>query len=318
MTGESSTAGTTPYGSLAGVREIFRKAGVRGWVHARCFGCAGEHGLEADEPVVLASVVKVPLVLEFARQVAAGQLDPADRVRVRAADRLGGVGTAGCFDDVELSLRDAAFFALTLSDNTAADLLFDRVGLDNVRSLVRELGLTGTRIVGAPRDIVQSMADDLGARDPAEFAARFSTLGAAAVLHSRALDPRRTTASTPREMTRLLTLIGQDLAGPAQACGWVRDVMREQVNWYRLAAAFPPEAQIWAKTGTLPGVRNEIGVIEYPDGSRYAVAVFTRTESLAQRLPEVDRAIGAAAVAAIDGIVHGLPYTTSHGRCGGS
>jgi beta-lactamase class A len=90
------------------VEEIFAKVGVRGWVHARCFDCGAEAGLGADEPVVLASVVKVPLVLEFARQVAAGQLDPAARMWARAVDPLGGVGTAGCFDDVELSLRDAA------------------------------------------------------------------------------------------------------------------------------------------------------------------------------------------------------------------
>ncbi|AIJ25509.1 beta-lactamase class A [Amycolatopsis methanolica 239] len=113
---------------------------MRGWLHARCLDCGGETGHHPDEPVVLASVVKVPLVLELARQVAAGQLDPADRLRVTAADRLSGTGTAGCADDVEMSLRDAAFSALSVSDNTAADLLFDRVGLDNVRSLLRELG----------------------------------------------------------------------------------------------------------------------------------------------------------------------------------
>ncbi|WP_327115560.1 class A beta-lactamase-related serine hydrolase [Nocardia sp. NBC_01730] len=69
----------------------------------------------------------------------------------------------------------------------------------------------------------------------------------------------------------------------------------------------PPQVQIWAKTGTLPGVRNEIGVVEYPDGKRYAVAVFTRGSMLVQRLPEVDRAIGAAAVRAIESIAHDLP-----------
>ncbi|MGW4328026.1 serine hydrolase [Nocardia sp. NPDC004573] len=289
------------------MQEIFRAAGVEGWIHARCVHCGAEAGAGADEPVVLASVVKVPLVLEFARQVAAGQLDPADRIRTRAADRLGGVGTAGCADDVELSLRDAAYFALTISDNTAADLLFDRVGLDNVRSLLRELGLPATRVVGPPRAIVRSMAEDIGAADPAEFARRFPALNAEQVLGTRALDPRRTTASTPREMVRLLTLIAGDQAGAPEACRWVRDLMRQQVNWYRLAAAFPPDVQVWAKTGTLPGVRNEVGVVEYPDGKCYAVAVFTRAATLVQRLPEVDRAIGAAAVEAIGRIVHGAP-----------
>lgn len=43
-----------------------------------------EVAVGADEPVVIASIFKVLLVLEFARQVAAGQLDPRARVRVTA------------------------------------------------------------------------------------------------------------------------------------------------------------------------------------------------------------------------------------------
>ncbi|MEV6773560.1 serine hydrolase [Nocardia sp. NPDC051030] len=295
--------------------EIFRKVGTRGRVHARCFDCEGEFGSGADEPVVLSSVVKVPLVLEFARQVAAGQLDPTDRVRATAADRLGGIATAGCLDDVELSLRDAAFFALTMSDNTAADLLFDRVGVDNVRSLARELDLTETRIVGSQRHILHTMVEDIGARDPLEFAQRFREVSAEGVFGMRALDPLRTTASTPRDMTRLLMLIGQDLAGNPDACRWVRDVMRQQIFGHRLSSGFGPDVRTWSKTGTLPGIRNEIGVVEYPGGSRYAVAVFTVSENLAERQPEVDHTIGVAARQAIERIDHARPYTTFQGRC---
>ncbi|MFE3102283.1 serine hydrolase [Nocardia tengchongensis] len=299
--------------------DIFRNAGVEGRVHARCFDCDAEFGWAADEPVVLSSVVKVPLVLEFARQVAAGQLDPADRVRATAADRLGGVGSAGCHDDVEYSLRDAAYFALTVSDNTAADLLFDRVGVDNVRSLVRELGLADTRVLGSIRDILYSMAEDIGARDLLEFARRYPESSAEEVFGSRAVDPLRTTAGTARDMTRLLLLIGRDQAGPPEACAFVRDLMRQQVYGHRLPSAFPPGVDIWSKTGTLPGIRNEIGVVGYPDGSRYAVAVFTVSHSLAGRQPAVDRAIGTAASVAIERIDHCLPATTSHGRrCGRS
>ncbi|MCF6422662.1 serine hydrolase [Amycolatopsis tucumanensis] len=298
--------------------KIFEAAGVRGWLHARCLDCGGETGHHPDEPVVLASVVKVPLVLELARQVAAGQLDPADRLRVTAADRLGGTGTAGCADDVEMSLRDAAFFALSVSDNTAADLLFDRVGLDNVRSLLRELGLADTRVIGSPRDVVATMAEDIGARDAADFARRFPALSAEEVFATRALDPLRTSASTPRDMTTLLAAIAGDTAGPPEACGWVRQLMGQQVNWHRLTAAFPPQVRVWGKTGSLLAVRNEIGVAEYPGGERYAVAVFTKAPTLESRLPDVDHAIGEAAKAAIEEIVHERPNTTLHGRSTGS
>ncbi|MFF0493577.1 serine hydrolase [Nocardia sp. NPDC004068] len=284
--------------------EIFARAGVRGWSHVRCIECGAETGWRADELVVLSSVVKVPLVLELARQIAAGQLDPADRVRASAADRLGGPGTSGCRDDVEYSLRDAAWLALTVSDNTAADLLFDRVGLDNVRALTNELGLSRTRIVGALRDLLASMAEDMGVADAAEFARRYREMPAEEILGLRILDPRRTSASTPRDMTRLLELVARHEAAPPDACAWLLELMSAQLNHHRIGSAFDDEIAVRGKTGTLPGVRNEIAVVEYPDGTRYAAAIFTRTTDLAHRLPRVDRAIGAVARAAVESLDH--------------
>ncbi|MFF7145785.1 serine hydrolase [Streptomyces nodosus] len=98
------------------IRAVFAAAGAEGRLHAVPVDTGADGATEvavgADEPVVLASIMKILLVLEFARQAAAGQLDPRERVRVGAADRLGGWGTAGCVDDIELSLRDLApYFA---------------------------------------------------------------------------------------------------------------------------------------------------------------------------------------------------------------
>ncbi|WIV52665.1 serine hydrolase [Amycolatopsis nalaikhensis] len=260
---------------------IFETAGVRGFLHARRLGSPGEVGVDADAPVVLASVVKVALAYEFARQVAAGQLDPTDRVHATAADRLGGTGSAGFADDVSYSLRDAALLALSISDNTAADLLFDRVGVANVRSLLAELGLSRTSVIGAPRDLLATILEDQAARRPL-----------------RALDPLRTSASTPREMTSLLAALWADPGPGARVLGW----MTAQVSWHRLAAGFPPEVAVAAKTGTLPGIRNEIGVVTYPDGAAYAVAVFTVAEAETLRRPDIDRAIGDAARTAVEAL----------------
>ncbi|WP_031078468.1 serine hydrolase [Streptomyces sp. NRRL S-118] len=303
------------------LRAEFTAAGAQGRLHAvevdgedgRDGGPEpGGLGLGADEPVVIASVFKVLLVLEFARQVAAGQLDPRERVLVRAEHRLGGWGTAGCADDVELSLRDLAFFALSVSDNTAADLLLERVGPDTLQLLAGELGLPRTRIVGGPRQLLETVLAEVGARDEAEFAAVYPTLDAAQVGLLSMLDPARTNASTPREITRLLRLVWRDEAGPAEACAFVRELMARQVFRHRLVSGFPDDVVVAAKTGTLPGLHIEAGVVTYPDGGRYAVAVFARTPDLTTGRTATDSAIGRAARLAVEALRTGSatgPYS---------
>ncbi len=285
------------------IREVFARAGAEGLLHAAPVDAepgAEEVAVGADEPVVIASVFKVLLVLEFARQVAAGQLDPRERVRVTTADRLGGWGTAGCADDVELSLRDLAFFAISVSDNSAADLLLARVGLDTVRLLAGELGLARIRIVGGPRDVLESMLAEVGARDEAEFARRYPALPDDRKRLLSVMDPQRTNSATPREITRLLGLIWRDEAGPPDACAQVRELMARQVFRHRLVSGFPDGATVAAKTGTLPGLHMEAGVVRYPDGGRYAVSVFARTRELAASRAAVDSAIGTTARIAIE------------------
>jgi beta-lactamase class A len=286
---------------------VFAAAGATGRLHAVDIDGGGEAGTGADEPVVLASVFKVLLALEFARQSVAGQLDPRERAVVTAADRLGGWGTAGCRDDVEMSLRDLALYMMAMSDNSAADVLMRRVGPDTVRLLARELGLTRTRITGGPREMLATMIADVGARDEAEFAAVYPALPPERIRRLRILDPAHGNASTPREMTTLLRLIWTDLAGPPEACALVRSLMAQQVFRHRLPTGFADEVRVAAKTGTLPGLHNEAGVVEYPDGGRYAVAVFARTAEPTAVRAGVDAAIGRAARLAVERIRAGSP-----------
>ncbi|MFI0895170.1 serine hydrolase [Streptomyces sp. NPDC020983] len=284
------------------VTRVLAGAGATVRLHAVDVHGGREIAVAADEQVVLASVAKILMVLEFARQAGAGQVDPQERVVLTAADRLGGWGVAGCADDVTMSLRDLAYLAMSVSDNTAADALLRRVGLDTVRLLAAELGLRRTRVLGGPREHLESMFEDAGARDAAEFAELYPGLEPHRVRGFAALDPARTTSATARDVTTLLRLIWQDRAGPAAACAWVRELMSRQAFRHRLASGFPDDVRVAAKTGTLPGHHIEAGVVHYPDGGRYAVAVFAETAGLAPVQTAVDRAIGRAARIAVEGL----------------
>ncbi|GAB2632632.1 serine hydrolase [Nocardia goodfellowii] len=284
------------------IREVFDEVPVRGTLHAVDIADGREITLGGDEQVVIASIFKILLVLEFCRQVDAGQIDPTERVLIRAEDRLGGWGTAGCADDIEVSLRDLAYFAMSVSDNTAADLLLHRIGRDTPGLLAAELGLDRTRVIGGPRQLLESMLADVGARNGGEFAAIYPTLTPGQVAQMRVFQPEHTTSSTAREITRLLSLIWRDAAGTAAACAATRNLLRHQISWTRIAAGFPDEVRVASKTGTLPGLHMEAGMVEYPDGGRYALAIFARTDELGSRRIDVDLAMSRAARLAVDAL----------------
>ncbi|MFD3513893.1 serine hydrolase [Streptomyces sp. NPDC058657] len=297
MTAPSSLRAPAP---AALFPSLFHHAGVDGFVHVLDVDSGAEIAYRADQPVVLASVRKIAIALEYARQAAAGTLDRASRHTVRAAQKEGGgIGTDGCLDDVTLAARDLAYFMMAMSDNAATDTLLSLVGAHRVRATLDELGVSGFP-VGTGRELYGHEWAELGIDPEGDIDAQLEHIDEARIRALSILDPQIAQASTPREVTALLAAIWRDEAGQAQACAEVSELMTRQLSRHRLLAAFEDGIKVAAKNGFMWNLRNEAGVVEYPDGKRYAVAVFLRTHSLATRQPKADAAIGRAARTAID------------------
>lgn len=275
-------------------------AGVTGWVHAVDLDTGRELGLEPDAPVVMASVLKVAVLVELFRRIADGRMDAAETVTVPPDGRTqGSTGLSVMREPITLSVRDLAVLMITVSDTAAADVLCDLLGVDAINRTLAELGLPGTRLTGCCRDLFAAIAQDAGAADDAELLPLLSD--PAALSRLRVLDPERTTRSTPRESTALLGMIWRDEVADRDACAEMRRILGRQVWPHRLASGFPfDDVRVSGKTGTLLTVRNEVGVIEYPDGGRYAVAVFTRAAGTALVQPRADAAIGTVARIAVN------------------
>ncbi|HYH30501.1 MAG TPA: serine hydrolase [Pseudonocardia sp.] len=282
------------------IRRTFADAGVQGGLHAVPLGGpAREVGVDPDEPVLMASVYKVPLLVAFCRRVDAGELDPREQVTVDPAERTAGpTGLSVLRDPVTTSWRDLASSMITVSDNAAADVLLRRVGLERVNEALRDLGLERTRVLGSTADVYRSLVTDTAAADTvAAFRALTSNDAVPAV---RAYDAVLASATTPRDMTGLLDAIWSDRAASPQQCRFARELLGAQAWQHRLRSGFPPDGvRVAGKTGTLAALRNEIGVVQF-DGERpVAVAVFTRAARAEAVLPRADAVIGQAARLAV-------------------
>lgn len=287
---------TTPGGKAEQIAEALRQAGASANWHVIDLATGQERGQGSDEPVVTASTYKTAVLLEVARQASAGEISLTDRVKVPASRRtLGPTGLSVMQDDLDISVRDLAFWMMCVSDNTATDVLQELVGTDRINKTLADLGLGSTFLEGDCHHLLSTLLEDAGGMEnlgPSMTAEQYAAC--------RSLNAPRTNRTTPRDAANLLRLIWADEAGSAEACAEARRILALQVWPHRLSSAFGDGIKVSGKTGTLIGVKNEIGVVEFPDGAKFAAAVFVRTDSLSMHQPAADAVIGTVARLAIE------------------
>jgi len=104
-------------------------------------GCALMHN--ENEPLLAASVIKIPIMVEAFRQFEAG-IHGRDEVHVlREEEKMPSCGALNRMHaGLEVTLRDLVDLMIVLSDNTATNILIDLLGIENVNATLRSLGVT--------------------------------------------------------------------------------------------------------------------------------------------------------------------------------
>lgn len=128
-------------------------------IYSSSLGEKGEvFALNPSDTFPTASIIKVPMLMEYYRKIEAGKLDPNEEIILPKEYICGGSGvlqnlTPGV---TKLTLEDYVTLMIISSDNVATNLIFDKAGKDDVNNLLRELGLDGTKLarkMQAYRDI---------------------------------------------------------------------------------------------------------------------------------------------------------------------
>ncbi|HZD92689.1 MAG TPA: serine hydrolase, partial [Candidatus Sulfotelmatobacter sp.] len=104
--------------------------------------------IHADEIMPQASSIKITVLADLYLQAQQGKLKLTDEYVVRKEDLVPGSDimlglTSGV---TRLTLRDLATMMVAVSDNSATNVLIGRVGMDNVNTMLQNLGLHSTRL----------------------------------------------------------------------------------------------------------------------------------------------------------------------------
>ncbi|HEY4218459.1 MAG TPA: serine hydrolase [Gemmatimonadaceae bacterium] len=135
-------------------------------------------GVNDNQIFPTGSSIKVGLLLELFRESEHNPGLLAERIPVRHADQVGGTGVIQHFADGSsmLSLEDLAVLMITLSDNTATNLLIGRIPMDSVNKTLRGLGLQHTKLQRLMIHPEASARGDENVSTPAEAAALMARL----------------------------------------------------------------------------------------------------------------------------------------------
>lgn len=203
--------------------------------------------LHADEVFPQASSIKITVLAELYRQAQQSGSKGArltDLYTVQTADLvpdsdiMGGL-TPGV---TRITNRDLATMMVAVSDNSAANVLIDRVGMKNVNDLMASLGLTHTLLRRKMMDI-------------------------------QAANEGRENVSTPREM---MTLLADIYAGKVLNQQMTEDFFK-MLSTHKesfLPRFLPDGVRIANKPGELEAVRNDSGIVFVPSRP-YVICVMT-------------------------------------------
>ena len=109
-----------------------------------------------------ASMIKLVVLAALFDKVAAGEIDLAAQVEVKASDIVSGTGTVQDDGPGTYELQELARRMIADSDNTATNVIVDLIGMDAVNEEASKLGLTGTVMA---RKMMDAVAADQGMRN---------------------------------------------------------------------------------------------------------------------------------------------------------
>lgn len=205
----------------------------------------GDHLLlHENEVFAQASSIKITVLANLYLQAQQGKLKLTDLYTVQTADLvpdsdiMNGL-TPGV---TRVTLRDLATMMVAVSDNSATNVLIEKVGMQNVNAMLDSLGLSHTRLRRKMMDL-------------------------------EAAKQGRENISTPREMMQLLDAIyhGKVLNKESTA-DFFKILSTGKASF--IPRDLPPELKVANKPGELEAVRNDSGIV-FVEGRPYVICVMT-------------------------------------------
>ncbi|WP_281863028.1 serine hydrolase [Planomicrobium okeanokoites] len=193
-----------------------------------------------------ASTIKLAVLLEAYRQVDQNLMKTYDLISLKPEDFTEGSGVLFYLDSVkELSFEDLLTLMIIVSDNTASNIAIQIVGIDNINRLLQRLGCAETVLEQKFMDVHSALEGLDNYTSAADLVTLLKAVDSGGLLSE---DSRRRVLHILKKQQLLAGLHGR---------------IEEE-----------DEVTVASKSGSLPGVVNDAGILEYR-GNKVYTAVLT-------------------------------------------
>lgn len=243
------------------IQRVIRSVNATWGIYIKCLETGEEIAINADQQMDTMSTIKLPLMAEAFRQMEEGKFALTDRITLTDAAKRPGTGIIRSLDaGVQLTIKDLLTLMVIVSDNTATDLMYDKVGgTEPVNRLMDAWGLKSIRATGTADVWFKALQ-------------AMQRAGGAEAFHRSAKTPFG--LSSPRDMGKLLEKMEKGEAVSKAASQQMLQIMRGQVYSSRLPR-YVEGYRIPHKTGDfMPYIGNDVGVLE-SRAHNIVISVFT-------------------------------------------
>ncbi len=226
-------------------------------LYARNLDTNASFGLRQNDKVRTASTIKLPIMAAVFAAVQAGQASWEEPLTLREEDKVSGSGVLHELSGgVKLPLRDLVHLMIVVSDNTATNLVIDRITADAVNDLMDKLGLAATR----------SMRKVRGDGNQLKAPSGWSKAGLLEENKRFGIG-----SSTPREMVELLAMLPNGRVVSPDASREMLAILKRQQLKDGIGRKLG-QFEVQSKSGSLDALRSDVGIVTTTKG-RVALAV---------------------------------------------
>lgn len=262
--------------------------------------------INGDTYFPMASVFKVPILVELMAQIIEGKSTLDDEVSIQESDQHLGSGLLSDLDapGIKLSIRNLINLMMMISDNSATDILLTRVGAENVNNRLRKYGIEKITVNRTCQELIMDFIgldyekykklslDEFSEVYRKEREESPEAYEEAKKNFSKVLKDQ----SSPRAMNRLLELIFKKEILDVESSELIISIMLKcQTGRGRIKGELPRGTDVAHKTGTIGGTVNDSGIIYLPDDlGHVAITVFTKdmdlkTKEVEEIIAEISR-----------------------------